>query len=373
MTTVPVRNPSTPPRVLPTKAPVSHPMQLLGFNCLRVVLCLLLATAAWTSSTVCASDWEIVNREVQSRMTKIYGAGGVRGLEAYQSGILISDSGHILTVWSYVLDTEELTVILDDGRKFKAEVLGADPRLEIAVLKIEAQGLASFDLAAAVSLEAGDRVLAFSNLYGIATGDEPTSLLQGFVNAVTPLAARRGAYKSTYTGPIYVVDAMTNNAGAAGGALTDYQGHLAGMLGKELRSAQSNIWLNYAIPVTELRAAVEDIRAGKTRSRAAETTKRPAEPITLDGLGLILLPNVLVKTPPFVERVVRDSAAAQGGIQADDLVVMVNSVVIQSREELVRELGLIDRLDPVTLTLLRNEELLPVTLRVAPANNNTTP
>ena len=339
-----------------------------------VVRCLLLLAALTACcSRVQASNWETVNREVQSRMVKIYGAGGVRGLEAYQSGMVISDTGHILTVWSYVLDTDELTVILDNGRKFKAEVLGADPRLEIAVLKIDAQGLAAFDLAASVSLEAGDRVLAFSNLYGIATGDEPTSLLQGFVNAVAPLSARRGAFKSTYTGPVYVVDAMTNNAGAAGGALTDYQGHLAGMLGKELRSAQSNIWLNYAIPISELREAVADIRAGKTRSRATETAKRPDEPVTLDGLGLILLPNVLVKTPPFVERVVRDSAADRGGVQADDLVVMVNSVVIQSREELVRELEIIDRLDAVTLTLLRNEELVPVTLRSTPPTGPATP
>ncbi|HUT12085.1 MAG TPA: S1C family serine protease, partial [Thermoguttaceae bacterium] len=60
--------------------------------------------------------------EVQPKMVKIYGAGGFRGMEAYQSGMLISDEGHIMTVFSYVLDTDYITVVLDDGRKFEAEL-----------------------------------------------------------------------------------------------------------------------------------------------------------------------------------------------------------------------------------------------------------
>ena len=65
---------------------------------------------------------------VQSKVVKIYGAGGFRGLEAYQSGLVISAEGHVLTVWSYVLDTDFLTATLSDGRKFDARLVGADPR-----------------------------------------------------------------------------------------------------------------------------------------------------------------------------------------------------------------------------------------------------
>ena len=82
-------------------------------------------------------------------MVKIYGAGGLRDMEAYQSGILISPEGHILTVFSHVLDTDYITAVLADGRKFEAKLLGADPRLEVAVLKIDAAGLPCFDLAKA--------------------------------------------------------------------------------------------------------------------------------------------------------------------------------------------------------------------------------
>ena len=88
-------------------------------------------------------------------MVKIYGAGGYRGMEAYESGMLISPDGHILTAYSYVLDTDYITVVLADGRRFEAKLLGADPRLEIAVLKIEAKQLPCFDLEKAVRAAGG--------------------------------------------------------------------------------------------------------------------------------------------------------------------------------------------------------------------------
>ena len=193
--------------------------------------------------------------QVQPKIVKIFGAGGLRGLEAYQSGFLISGEGHILTVWSYVLDSDVVTIYLNDGRKFQAEVVGMDPRTEIAVLKIDGEGLPHFNLDEAVPLEAGSRVLAFSNLYGVAFGNEAASVLKGSVAAKTELAARRGAYETNYRGAAYVLDAMTNNPGAAGGALTDRRGRLAGLLGKELRSSLTNIWLDYAIPIARDRHA----------------------------------------------------------------------------------------------------------------------
>lgn len=330
------------------------------------LLLLGLLTALCIASRVPAQSLSLANARVQDKMVKIYGAGGSRGLEAYQSGFLISDQGHVLTVWSYVLDTDFITAVLADGRHLQAELVGIDPRLELAVLRIDTAGLPHFDLSQAVELQVGDRVLAFSNLYGIASGNEPASLLQGHVSAVTPLAARRGVYETPYDGTVYVVDAMTNNAGAAGGVLTDGEGHLAGMLGKELRSSLTNVWLNYALPISELRPAVQDILDGKTRSRAASGAKRPDDPVTLAGLGLVLLPPVLAKTPAFVERVITPSPAQQAGIQPDDLVVMVSGVVIHSREDLLGELTYLDRLDPVRLTVMRGSELLEFELMAQP-------
>jgi S1-C subfamily serine protease len=301
--------------------------------------------------------------QTQPLIVKIFGAGGLRGLEAYQSGFLISGEGHILTAWSYVLDTDAVTVYLNDGRKLQAEVLGMDPRSEIAVLKIDAQNLPHFRLEEATPLSPGAKVLAFSNMFGVALGNEPASVLHGVVAAQTDLAARRGAFATNYRGPAYILDAMTNNPGAAGGALTDRRGRLAGLLGKELRSSATSIWLNYAIPIGELQPIVDQIIAGKFRPASRqEGKKQPKEHHTLATLGLTLVPDFLPRTPPFVESVKPAGVAAKAGLRSDDLVLFINGRVVPACKLLVEELSFIDRLDPVRLTIQRGQELVDLEL-----------
>ena len=310
------------------------------------------------------------------KIVKIYGAGGLRGLEAYQSGFLISAEGHILTAWSYVLDTKYIGVTLDDGRKFDAKLLGADPGRELAVLKIEASDLPHFEIGpsdAGLSggAAAGSRVLAFSNLFGVATGNEPASVQHGVVAIKAPLEARRGAFETPYHGVAYLLDAMTNNPGAQGGALTDRQGRLLGMLGKELRNSLTNTWLNYAIPIEELAPTVDAIRAGKfTASSARDTAARPEHALSLELLGLVLVPNVLDRTPPYVDYIEPESAAARAGLRPDDLVVFVDGRLVQSCAAVESEIGRIDRVDPVKLTVMRGQQLIEVELAAEPAGDS---
>lgn len=303
---------------------------------------------------------------VQPKIVKIYGAGGFRGLEPYQSGFLISAAGHVLTAWSYVLDAEFVAVTLHDGRQFEAKLVGADPRLEVAVLKIEAADLPYFNLAESIAADAGTRVLAFSNVFGVATGDEPASVLHGTVAALTRLEARRGVYETPYDGPAYVLDAMTNNPGAAGGALVDSRGELLAMLGKELRSSLTNTWLNYAIPIAELRDAVDGILAGNYVARGEDETAKAANPLTLDALGLVLVPDVLERTPPFVDAVRPGSPAALAGVLPDDLVVFVGPRLAPSCKALREELEYLDGQDEVRLTVMRGQELREMILSPAP-------
>jgi serine protease Do len=301
---------------------------------------------------------------VQPKIVKLYGAGGVRGLEPYQSGFLVSAGGHILTVWSYVLDTDYVTATLDDGRKFEARLVSFDPRLEAAVLKIDAEDLPHFDLAASVPAEAGTRVLAFSNLFGVATGDEAASVQHGVVAVKTRLDARRGTFETPYHGAVYVMDAMTNNPGAAGGALVNLQGELLGMLGKELRNAQNNIWLNYAVPIDELRESVAAMLEGKApRAPDEQPLEKPEQPVDLAALGIVLVPDVLERTPPYVDDVRAGSPAEAAGIQPDDLVVYVGESLIQSCGNLVEELATLERDRELRLVVMRGHDLVEVVVK----------
>lgn len=326
----------------------------------------LLVVAMATYSPAAAEELGRVIREVQTKVVKIHGAGGYKGLEPYQSGFLFSPVGHVLTVWSYVLDTDYITVVLDDGRRFDAKLIAADPRLELAVLKLDVTDVPFFSLAQFREVDVGTRVLAFSNLYGVAVGDEAVSVLHGIVSAKTKLIARRGVFETPYDGMVYIVDAMTNNPGSAGGALVDYQGRLLGMIGKELRHAQSNLWLNFAIPTSELAPTAEAIRNGTyVRSTAEREENKPDRPLKLDLLGLVLVPDVLERTPPFVDTTVAGFPAALADIRPDDLLLFVNDRLTQSCRAVRQELEHIHYADPVKLTLLRDQQLVEVTLRAA--------
>lgn len=330
-----------------------------------VVLSISLLPEAQSAALHGAQNFASVNRAVQERSVKIYGAGGLEQLEAYQSGFLISKEGHIATVSSLVLDRDEATVLLADGRRYTAVVVGTDPVTEIALLKIEAdeEGLPYFQLdSASIAPREGQRILAFSNLYNVATGDEPVSVLQGVIAAIAPLQARRGAFSTRYRGEVLVLDAPTNNPGAAGGVLVDFQGKLLGMLGKEVRSELTGTWLNYALPLPQVAESLERIRSGQLPPAGSLSDEFPESPATFASLGFRLVPNVVSRTPPYVDEVISDSPAAKGGMRPDDLVVAIGPTVISSCQEATRALRRVPDDQPVTISLLRGDRLLEVEL-----------
>lgn len=330
---------------------------------------LVFVSMAFEAEVARADDLHHTIRAAQRKVVKIYGAGGLRQMEAYQSGILISAEGHVLTSSSYVLDTDDLIVILDDGRQYEAEFLGNDPITELAVLELRSEDAAFeyFDLKASASIEAkpGWRVMALSNLYGIATGDEPVSVLQGVVTAVAPLKARRGAFQTRFTGEVYIVDAYANNPGAAGGALVDWQGRLLGVLGKELRSELTGTWLNYALPTRSFLDSVEAILAGEQFTPPPDEL-RPETSLTLEELGIRLVPDVLARTPPYVDAVRRDSPADEAGLRPDDLIVFFQSEPIASRKQLAERLQYHDATELVNLGALRDGRLMEFPLQAEP-------
>lgn len=353
-----------PERLICTTSKLARRARVIALTAVLLTF-FITAAQAEVQKPVATSRADVIDL-VQPNIVKIYGAGGLRGLEAYQSGFLISPTGHLLTVWSYVLDSDTITVTLNDGRKFEAEMIGARPRLDLALLKLKTDrtDLPYFDLADSKTATTGSRVLAFSNLYRVATGNEAASVQRGVVSVTAPLEARRGVYETPYRGPVYVLDAITNNPGAAGGALTNRRGELVGMLGKELRSRRSDLWLNYAMPIAELRGAIDDILAGRESSMSDPMTRRkPVMSLELDLLGIAMVPDVLDKTPPFIDGVRLGSPAHAAGLRRDDLILLIGDRLIQSCKTLVGELEFVDRADEVKITVMRNQMLIEVTLK----------
>lgn len=354
-----------------------------------MLLMLATLTAARHS---CASE-AVIERAART-VVKVYGAGGFRGLESYQTGFLVSPTGHVMTAMSTVLDSDEIDCVLDDGRRYQASVVGIDPRREMALLKLDAEGLPYAPLdgtsleegaaglvrngepeaAGAAAAPApgpavpfadpGTRVYALSNLFAVAVGDERVSVQQGVISAVVPLAARRGAYEAPYGGDVYLLDFTVNNPGAAGGLLVDVLGHPVGMLGKELRSTSAGIWLNYAIPLAEVAASFGDLLAGRTTEAEAMADRLPFDTRLL---GFLLVPDILEKTPPFVEAVIEGTPAAAGGLREDDLLVAIGSRSVTSCAAVAEELARIDEGEAVRVSVIRDGGIVDMLLGPRPA------
>jgi serine protease Do len=218
-------------------------------------------------------------------------------------------------------------VHLYDGTRHKAELVAAEPLLDVALLRIKdneqfkAVPLPYYDLTKKPpEVKVGDWVLAFSNLFEIATRDEPVSVQRGVIAAISPFAGRRGMTESNYKGTAYIVDAIMNNPGAHGGILTTRKGELVGLIGKELRNSLTETWVNYAMPIKDLADFVAKAKRGEYKQIVRDDVKREDKGAYH---GIVLVPEVLDRTPPYIEEVYPDSPAAKAGLKPDDLIVFM--------------------------------------------------
>jgi serine protease Do len=338
--------------------------------------CTLVAASATPAGAFAADPFVEVVEKSNKKLVKVFGAGGFSRLNNYGTGIVISKEGHILTVASQLLDTADLVVHLYDGQRLKAQVLVAEPLLDIALIKVKVDGkkidepngldLDYFDFDAAVKrgpAAPGDWIIGVSNTFEIALRDEQLSVQRGVIAAYTKMAGRRGIFEFPYTGDVYIVDAITNNPGAAGGALLNRKGELIGIIGREIKNTLSDTWMNYAIPVGGKTEVMEKVivkdKDGKDVEQERPVTlsvpkfvelalkgeyKPIKRPQVIGGVGgfhgIIFVPNVVERTPAYVEDVVPGSPADKAGLRPDDLVSFVDGepvVSIKAFEEFIKK------------------------------------
>lgn len=289
----------------------------------------LLLLLGWQPLRAADPSFKEVFREVNPKVVKIFGAGGFRGITAYCTGVMVSPDGFILTAYSPALNSRGLRVHLYDGTRHDAELVAAEPQLDVALVRIknaEKRGLTDlphFDLGKKPpEVQPGNWVLAFSNLFEIAVGDEPVSVQHGVIAAIAPFAGRRGIHEAPYKGTAYILDAITNNPGAHGGIITTRKGELIGLIGKELRNTLTQTWVNYAMPVKDLTEFVARAKSGEYKPIARPEEVKPIENPGYHGIALV--PDVIERTPPYVENVLPDSPAAKAGLKPDDLIVFIH-------------------------------------------------
>jgi Do/DeqQ family serine protease len=244
------------------------------------------------------------------------------------SGVVVSSEGYILTNFHVVEAADEIEVASNDGRKFKARVVGTDSESDLAVLRIPADaGLLPITFAAPDSLRVGDVVLAIGNPFGV--GQTVTS---GIVSAL----GRSHLGINTFENFIQTDAAI--NPGNSGGALTDSNGNLVGINTAIYSQNGGSMGIGFAIPVSLARNVMEQII--RTGSVTRGWIGVEVQEITPELAESFRMPSV---TGALIAGVVRGSPADKAGIRPGDVLLAIGGKPVKDAENM---LELIAALEP---------------------------
>lgn len=310
------------------------------------------------------SAFAVAAKLAQKRTVKVYG-GGVGRVIGYGTGVIVSPNGEILVAQGAQLSASSLRVTLANGETHPAQVVRRSAALQTALLKIEAETPDHFDLSKPSEAGPGDWILAVSNAFKVAEGTEPLSLNVGVYALRTQLKGRRGVQDIPYSGDLILLDAITSNPGAAGGAVVDAEGMLVGMIGRLIEDKGTNTRINYAAPADRLAkflAGVEEAAvAGNDSPGGAQVTPgiNGNKPVDL-GIRLFRLGGR--KGSAYVDRVIPNSAAAKAGVRTDDLILAVNGQTIRTNEEFEKAVANLPAIPEITLDVKRKNQVLTLRL-----------
>jgi Do/DeqQ family serine protease len=236
------------------------------------------------------------------------------------SGVVVSPEGYILTNFHVVEAADEIEVASNDGRKFKATVVGTDPESDLAVLRVPAESrLPAITFAAADSLRVGDIVLAVGNPFGV--GQTVTS---GIVSAL----GRSHLGINTFENFIQTDAAI--NPGNSGGALTDGNGNLVGINTAIYSQNGGSMGIGFAIPVSLARNVMEQIiRTGNVTRGWIGVEVQEITPELAESFGLPSVAGALIAG------VMRGSPADKAGIRPGDVLLAIDGKKVKDAENML--------------------------------------
>lgn len=247
--------------------------------------------------------------------------GGQREEDGLGSGVIVSADGYILTNNHVVEGADELKVLLADERELIAKVIGADPKTDIAVIKIEAENLPTVTLADSDRLRVGDIVFAIGNPLEVGQ-----TVTMGIVSAkgrnVKILEEVQG-YES------FIQTDAAINMGNSGGALVDAKGRLVGINSAILSPSRGSIGIGFAVPINLAASIMRSlVETGSVVRGYLGVTTSPITPDDAVSLGLPKNFRGLV-----IDDVVKDGPADKAGLKIGDVVSSMNDKVLTTFEE----------------------------------------
>ena len=233
------------------------------------------------------------------------------------SGVIYSKDGYIITNNHVIKGADEIEV-QHEKRTYRAELVGTDPDMDIAVLKIDAKDLPAIDIARSSSVKVGDWVLAVGNPFNLTS-----TVTAGIVSA---LGGEANALRENFPIEQYIQTDAAINPGNSGGALVDINGDLIGINSSIISRTGSYAGYGFAVPSDIVVKIVEDLKKYKVVQKAYTG----ADILDIDqnvakNAGLKNLNGVLV------EDVRRDGAADEAGLRPGDVIKKLDGKSINSK------------------------------------------
>ena len=277
------------------------------------------------------------------------------------SGFILSADGYILTNYHVVEDSNSITVSLYDGTEYDATLVGCDESNDIAVLKIDAEGLTPVVLGDSDNLNVGDQVVAIGNPLGELT----FSLTTGVVSALN----REVTLSSNVTMNLIQTDCAINS-GNSGGALFNLYGEVIGITNAKYSSASSSSEasidnIGFAIPLNHVKNIVKSIIETGSITKPYIGVTVSSVSSEAQGYGL--------PTGAAVRSVEADSPAAKAGLEENDIITEVDGTAINSSTELVNYVGEKTPGDELTFKVYRQGEELELTVTIGEKTQSAMP
>jgi serine protease Do len=254
------------------------------------------------------------------------------------SGVIVSPEGYVLTNNHVVDHATEITVTLRDKREMKAQVVGTDPRTDIAVLKIDGTNFPYVTLGDSSKVQVGDIALAIGNPFGVGQ-----TLTSGIVSAMG-----RGNLGIEEVEDFIQTDAPIN-PGNSGGALIDDEGHLIG-INTAILSGNSggNQGIGFAVPVNLARHVMDQIlKNGKVERAYLGILPQDVTPAIAKAFGAKEAKGAVVSD------ITADSPASHSDLKQGDIILEVNGKPIDDANQLRLQIGLLSPGSTVKLGVLR--------------------
>ena len=262
------------------------------------------------------------------------------------SGFILSANGLIMTNAHVVGGADEVLVTLTDKREFKAKIIGADKRSDVALVQIDATGLPAVKVGDASQLKVGEWVMAIGSPFGL-----DNTVTAGIVSA-----------KQRDTGdylPLIQTD-VAINPGNSGGPLINMRGEVVGINSQIYSRSGGSMGISFAIPMDEAVRVSEQLRVtghvtrGRIGVQIAQVTKEVAESIGLGKAQGALVRSVEVGAP-----------AEKAGVEAGDIITRFDGKVVEKSSDLPRMVGSIKPGTRSTLTVFRRGSSKELTVTIA--------